>query len=418
MDEGQSPVNCIVSVVMLREGWDVQSVTVIVGLRPYTAKANILPEQTVGRGLRLMFRDQGAGYVERVDVIGNKKFIEFVEQLEREEDIQLDTFELGKDKVVIVTIAPDPAKLDRDITLPVLSPILSRKKTLAEEIAALDVASFPCPVLPRKETDARRPGVPLRGLRPAHAAKDLGARLHHPRPADGRGGHRLLRPAHCPGSQAAVPVRRAGPQGARVPGNQGVRRPRSAWKARRWSRRSAATSPSTSRSETFVQALRDVLVEELEPQLLNPGRRLSETPVFPWSRPTLKAAKCVFNLVPCDNKFEEAFARFLESSDDVVRFAKLPDQFGFSIEYTDAATNLRYYEPDFVAITEDGTHHLIETKGMEDLNVAHKDNAAQLWCDNATRLTGNPWVYVKVRQNDYESLQPSLFADLNVLRPR
>jgi type III restriction enzyme len=58
-------------------------VTVIVGLRPFTAKANILLEQKVGRGLRLMFRDQGAGYTERVDVIGNKKFIEFVEQLER-----------------------------------------------------------------------------------------------------------------------------------------------------------------------------------------------------------------------------------------------------------------------------------------------------------------------------------------------
>ena len=71
---------------MLREGWDVQSVTVIVGLRPYTSKANILPEQTVGRGLRLMFRG-GSGYIERVDVIGNKTFIEFVEQLEREEDI-------------------------------------------------------------------------------------------------------------------------------------------------------------------------------------------------------------------------------------------------------------------------------------------------------------------------------------------
>src|SRR5205823_7284738 len=84
VDEEKSPVNCIVSVVMLREGWDVQSVTVIVGLRPYTAKANILPEQTVGRGLRLMFRDFGAAYVERVDVIGNRKFIEFVEQLEKE----------------------------------------------------------------------------------------------------------------------------------------------------------------------------------------------------------------------------------------------------------------------------------------------------------------------------------------------
>ena len=49
VDEGQSPVNAIVSVLMLREGWDVQNVTVIVGLRPYTAKANILPEQTIGR---------------------------------------------------------------------------------------------------------------------------------------------------------------------------------------------------------------------------------------------------------------------------------------------------------------------------------------------------------------------------------
>ena len=36
------------------------------------------------------------GYIERVDVIGNKKFIEFVEQLEREEDIQLETFKIGK----------------------------------------------------------------------------------------------------------------------------------------------------------------------------------------------------------------------------------------------------------------------------------------------------------------------------------
>src|ERR1700730_12191220 len=33
-DDEKSPINCIVSVMMLREGWDVQGVTVIVGLRP------------------------------------------------------------------------------------------------------------------------------------------------------------------------------------------------------------------------------------------------------------------------------------------------------------------------------------------------------------------------------------------------
>src|SRR5208282_6311837 len=69
VDDERSPINCIVSVMMLREGWDVQGVTVIVGLRPYASKANIQPEQTVGRGLRPMFRG-ATGYIERVDVIG------------------------------------------------------------------------------------------------------------------------------------------------------------------------------------------------------------------------------------------------------------------------------------------------------------------------------------------------------------
>jgi len=154
VDSAESPVNAIVSVLMLREGWDVQNVTVIVGLRPYSAKANILPEQTIGRGLRRMFRDTGNTYIERVDVIGNKAFLEFVAQLEQDEEIALETFEIGKDPVVIVTIQADPEKMDKDITIPVLSPILARKKTLAEEIAVLDVAAMRCPVLPRKQGDA------------------------------------------------------------------------------------------------------------------------------------------------------------------------------------------------------------------------------------------------------------------------
>ena len=42
-------------------------------------------------------------------------------------------------------------------------------------------------------------------------------------------------------------------------------------------------------------------------------------------------------------------------------------------EYTDSVGNLRYYEPDFVALTKDGTHYIAETKGLEDVNVANKD---------------------------------------------
>ncbi len=77
--------------------------------------------------------------------------------------------------------------------------------------------------------------------------------------------------------------------------------------------------------------------------------------------------------------------------------------------------NLRYYEPDFAAVTSDGAHYLVETKGLEDVNVAGKDRAAQLWCENATTLTGTPWAYFKVRQEEYNRLQPTLFADLIAL---
>ena len=74
---------------------------------------------------------------------------------------------------------------------------------------------------------------------------------------------------------------------------------------------------------------------------------------------------------------------------DVSAFAKLPptSRLPFSIEYTDNATNLRYYEPDFVAALVDGTHWLLETKGREDVDVVHKDRAARIWCDRSSGKT-------------------------------
>ncbi|HLK55290.1 MAG TPA: hypothetical protein VKU00_01920, partial [Chthonomonadaceae bacterium] len=57
---------------------------------------------------------------------------------------------------------------------------------------------------------------------------------------------------------------------------------------------------------------------------------------------------------------------------------------------------------------------LIETKGREDLDVAHKDRAAGIWCENATLLTGTPWQYLKVPQSEFDKLQPTGYADLLV----
>jgi type III restriction enzyme len=173
VDSDDSPINAIVSVLMLREGWDVKNVTVVVGLRPYTAKANILPEQAIGRGLRLMFREDPSGYTERVDIIGNKKFLDFVDDLEKLEELKLDTFELGKDKLRIITILPLDDRKEFDIGLPVLTPSLVRKKSLAEEIAALEVTKFS---IHRPSDGRRRPALEnfhVRGLRYNHAEKRI-----------------------------------------------------------------------------------------------------------------------------------------------------------------------------------------------------------------------------------------------------
>ncbi len=415
IDDEKSPVNCIVSVLMLREGWDVQSVTVIVGLRPYTSKANILPEQTVGRGLRLMFRG-GSGYTERVDVIGNKTFIEFVEQLEREEDIELETFKIG-DKVHIVTIAPDPQKQDKDIAIPVLSPILTRKKSLAEEIAELDVSAFNCPVLPRKDDDSAAKTFRYEGYDIITLQKLVEREYSIPPPQTaeeviGYYARRIAQDVKLPSQFAAL-----------------APKVREFLETKAFGARVALNEPAMIRAissnvayyvtvNTFADALRKMVIAELEPQILHGGRLLSETPPFPWSRATIAADKSVFNLVPCHNEFEREFARFLQKADDVDRFAKLPEQFGFAIEYTDSVSNLRYYEPDFVVLTKEGTHYIAETKGLEDVNVANKDRAAHLWCENTTRLTGKPWAYVKILQTAYKQLQPTRFEDLLVLEQK
>ena len=74
-------------------------------------------------------------------------------------------------------------------------------------------------------------------------------------------------------------------------------------------------------------------------------------------------------MVPCNNEFEREFSIFLDGALDVAAFSSLPQQYGFSIEYTDNKANLRYYYPDFVVKTTNGEMWLIETKGQENLDV-------------------------------------------------
>ena len=142
IDSMGSPYKAIVSVLMLKEGWDVRNVTTIVGLRAYSAKSNILPEQTLGRGLRRMY---GEEVNESVSVIGTNAFMDFVESIQAE-GVELERQAMGegtgpKTPLVIEVDKDNPSKdIDAlDISIPKLTGRVYREyKNLAE----LDVTRF------------------------------------------------------------------------------------------------------------------------------------------------------------------------------------------------------------------------------------------------------------------------------------
>jgi type III restriction enzyme len=125
IDSWESPFKAIVSVLMLKEGWDVRTVTTIVGLRAYAAQSNILPEQTLGRGLRRMYF--GNDIYETVSVMGTPAFMEFVESIQTEgvtfERVPMGAGALRKDSLIVEvdTDNKDKNLEELDIRLPRLS---------------------------------------------------------------------------------------------------------------------------------------------------------------------------------------------------------------------------------------------------------------------------------------------------------
>lgn len=417
VDREESPVNAIVSVLMLREGWDVRNVTVVVGLRPYTAKANILPEQTIGRGLRLMFRGLAHNYQERVDIIGNNAFLKFVEDLEKLEDFKLDTFEIGKDKLKISIIIPVEEKKHADIGIPELTPSLVRRKSLAEEIAAIDVTKFQINDLPLVEKKEDIKTFIYEGIDIITQEKLLEREYKIP-------------PAQTPEEVIGYYARRIA-QNLKLPSQFAALAPkiREFFQHKAFGKTVDLYEPLVIKAmstnvasyvvcKEFEKVLRDKIVEETKPELMIPSRMLSATPPYPFSKLLYESNKTIFNYVACDNEFERAFAQFLHNADDVISFAKLPQQFGFCIQYTDTRANIRHYYPDFVVKINDTEYWIVETKGREDVEVILKDQAAHNWCNNATQLSEATWRYLKVQQKDFENLHPSNFQELYVALDR
>jgi type III restriction enzyme len=401
VDGPDSPIRCIVSVLMLREGWDVRNVCVIVTLRSLTAKAKILPEQALGRGLRRM-TPPGSGHDERVVVIEHDAFRDLW-STQLDGGLIVEREEADKIKPGAIPIFPDEGKLRYDIAIPRLTRALARSESALDR---LDPADIPDPKVRLTVPDVL-PDEYIR-YRGTHLI-DKGVIEEY---------EFLVPYAEDPSGvitwYAKGVAKESGVDG--LAGAFAVLAPmvRDYLRERVFERpvelddkvvlrRLAENDAQQLVIRAFQSVIRELSIEEREATIEESAFRLSETPPFPWSRETVDAERSVFNLTPVDNRFEGRFAEFLDRATDVGAFAKLTYSSRFALEYISSTGALRHYWPDFVVRLVDDSCLVVETKGLEDLDVRLKDLRARRWCQDATSLSGRDWAYEKVRQKVFDA---------------
>lgn len=404
IDSPDSPYRAIVSVLMLREGWDVNNVTVIVPLRAFTAKARILPEQTLGRGLRRMTRP-GSGVDESLVVIDHVAFRSLWDDALSAEGLDVERRDVEEVQPTATLVTVDPSRVAYDIAIPQLSRVLTRS---AEGLARLTLDDLPFRHLELPNSSGETIQYTGRDLVTGEVVEKREYPVLH---ADDPVAvlawfvNEIQRETRLTGQFAVLaPLvkgyveRRAFDQDVTFDDPRVLR---------------ALAQPVVQEMilRSFRDAVDNVTLDHRVPVRDQGDLHLSDTKPFLWSGRVMEASKSVFNVQPCDNELEVRFAAFLERCPDVVSFAKLTPEARFSLEYKSSAQRLAYYYPDFVAVASSGRRYVIETKGLVDSDVPLKDQRAGRWAVDASLASNVKWKYFRVDQSlfdAYEGRLPSL----------
>ena len=420
IDTWKSPYKAIVSVLMLKEGWDVRNVTTIVGLRAYVAQSDILPEQTLGRGLRRMYF--GTDTRETVSVMGTPAFMDFVESIQSEgvsfEHVPMGTGTTRKDSLVVEVDEQNKEKdLDKlDIPIPRLTRRFSRD---FKDLDALDPTAFGNKRLPLKPfTPEETREIVFKTM--------LDGEVHHTIQLDGSGhadyrsvvgffARQLLKDLRLVGGYDVLygKVKTFMREHLFTPSPVNLEDPVVL-------RNLSEPDAGKILYDSFKTAMNALTIQEKGTVRIEDRIRLRQTRPFRTEhRPFLAAKKSVFTKIvgePHAGGFELSFAAFLETAPDVAAFAKNYLAVGFKLEYVKADGDLSTYTPDFIIRTADGIVWIIETKGREELDLPQKMSRLAQWCADATTASaedgGTTYRFIYVDQASFEKHPPKTFAAL------
>ena len=415
IDKPESKIKVIVSVMMLREGWDVRNVTVVLGLRPFTAQAEILPEQVVGRGLRLMTQ-VSPDRTQTLEVLGTRNLLDFLRVQLEAEGVGVGISKEGPP--LPVTIEPVREKEAFDIAIPITKPQLVHDFRKLSELDPLalnpifdedDLAEvfritlkmeFATTETEVHQADITAPWVPI--------AQELVGSITN----------KVIQSARLSNVFSDLyPVVRT-------------------YVAQRCFGATIDIESDTVRghlnrleiqeaiAKYLARAIGKLTIEKREIEFDKANFKLSDTRPFLWRRnlPPLQATKTIFNFVASYNPFEREFAEFLDrKGNDVIRFASLgtteQGESGsqFRIDYLKPSGAIGFYHPDWVVVqkTEEGeVNWIIETKGRKWEGTEEKDLAMSQWCERITERLGKPWKFKRVNQIEFNKRKGFNLADL------
>lgn len=398
VDSRESQYKVIVSVLMLREGWDVRNVCVIVPLRPYSAASQILPEQTLGRGLRRMFPLGSGDEREQLLVIDHEQFASFWRDEIDGESIPIDvTSERDFEQTAETVLADATRAPSLEVEIPRLS---ARMQRVAVDLGELDVSSLDAYRIElRLDTLSDEPiYYNVRDMATWNVLEVGEIAREFPLNRVGYLNHvcgLILKECNLVGlSDGFAKLAPKVQEYVEEVGFSGQMKLDDSRALQALNNRYVTNMLL----EVFVRGVNQLSVREQSVGDVRDPILASRTRPYVTRRRTVaNPRRSLFNHVPVDSDLEGDFTRWLDRvATDVCAYIKNVPAVGFRLEYLSALGGIRHYYPDFVVRLKSGDMFVVETKGLETVEVPRKDERVRQWCRDAELLTGETWRYLKV----------------------
>ncbi|WP_139559626.1 BPTD_3080 family restriction endonuclease [Methylotetracoccus oryzae] len=401
MDERIPPgrdIRCIVSVAMLAEGWDANTVTHIVGLRPFGSQ--LLCEQVVGRALR------------RKSYALNEESQMFAEETAKVFGVPFELIPFKVAPAGPTPEAPDPShiysvpeKATYEITFPIVTGYHESGQFDVfvdwDQVAkvTIDPINIPQTV---ELTPLTTPDGALAaygpGEKPVLSLKDWRRMFREQQVAFKLAREICVRWQKDNGA-AAVPVQ--------------VLFPKVAFAAKRFlaeklDRKGGSQPCDVLLVGEYMQAAIGSLLEAIKKGTATGSAEVAVIPQgaagrgstlyvdFHTTKPIYPVTKCHLNAMVADTKkWEQSAAFLLDSHPGVTKWVK-NDRLGFLIPYRNKGIPARYV-PDFLVVTDAGLNIIVEIKGQVTDSADVKAKAAERWVKAVNRLGQHgTWHYLLV----------------------